>query len=99
MMSHKLTEHRSLMQMTTTTSSRLLNVSDTNVMFKRQSTVQRWIFGMIIGSAPFLAILVCWMFVSLIVNNLVRVYQRRNARFRRDTPTNATNSMLSKIDV
>jgi len=54
---------------------------------------------MIIGSAPFLAILVCWMFVSLIVNNLVRVYQRRNARFRRDTPTNATNSMLSKIDV
>ena len=51
----------------------------------QQSKVQRWIFGMIIGSAPFLAILVGWMFVSLCINNLVRCYQRTRKRHRRDT--------------
>ena len=48
---------------------------------------------MIIGSAPFLAILVGWMFVSLCINNLVRCYQRTRKRYRRDTLSVGTEGL------
>ena len=55
---------------------------------------------MITGSAPFLVILFCWMFVSLCINNLVRLYQYRKNRYRQnDTRTNEMDNTVLKTDV
>lgn len=66
---------------------------------RQQPTIQRWIFGMIIGSAPFLLILLCWMFVSLCINNVVRFYQYRRNRYRQDARTNGIGNDPPKIYV
>ena len=66
----------------------------------RPSKVQRWILGMITGSAPFLFILICWMFVSLCVNNLVRFCQRnRKKRYRHETSPAGVQSVASMVDL
>lgn len=70
------------------------------IAHNRPSKVQRWILGMITGSAPFLFILICWMFVSLCVNNLVRFCQRnRKKRYRHETPPAGVQSVASMVDL
>ncbi|CAF2467439.1 unnamed protein product [Rotaria sp. Silwood2] len=85
---------------TQSTTAGILNRSSNIVIIDRKSRIQRWIFGMIIGSAPFLVILMCWMFVSVCINNLVRYYQNRRKQHRNDIQTNETRSIVSsKIHV
>jgi hypothetical protein len=73
-------------------STSIKNASHEIEISGRQSKIQRWIFGMIIGSAPFLIILFCWMFVSLCINNFVRFYRLK-------TRTNGTGNIAHKIHI
>ena len=41
-----------------------------------QREIQRWIFGVFIGSAPFLSIILCWILVSTCTNYFFRSYKR-----------------------
>jgi hypothetical protein len=83
-----------------TTTSEIFNSTDRSVIIGRKSKIQRWLFAMITGSAPFLVILFCWMFVSLCINNLVRFYQYRKNRYRQnDTRTNEMDNTVLKTDV
>jgi Na+/serine symporter len=92
----RLTSYESFTQSTRT----IFNASHEIMIIERQqSKIQRWIFGMIIGSAPFLIILICWMFVSLCINNLVRFCQHRRNRYRQNIRTNGIRSITSKISV
>jgi hypothetical protein len=43
---------------------------------------QRWILGVIIGSAPFLIIVICWVFVSVCTNTFIQYYQYLKKRRR-----------------
>ncbi|CAF0781538.1 unnamed protein product [Adineta steineri] len=96
MMSRKLSSRLLLtkQQLTTTTAPTIINTNN-----ERQSKIVRWICGMIIGSAPFLIILFSWMFVSICVNNFVRLYQYRKKRYRRATQTNEIENIISKTDI
>jgi hypothetical protein len=96
----KFTRYQSFIQSTTTTTTgTIFNSSHEYVIIGRQSKIQRWIFGMITGSAPFLIILICWMFVSLCVNNLVRLYQHRKNRYKQNIRTNGIRNIPPKINV
>ncbi len=102
MMSHKLssiprfTGYQPFTQSTIT----IFNKSHEHLIIGRQqSKVQRWIFGMIIGSAPFLIILICWMFVAICINNLVRFYQHRKNRYRRGIQKNGIENIEPKINI
>jgi hypothetical protein len=78
-----------------TTTPAIFNSTHGMVGINRGSKVQRWIVGMITGSAPFLVILFCWMFVSLCINNLVRFYKYRRNRYRQ----NDIENIATKADV
>ena len=82
-----------------TTTRTILNTSYESTSIEQKSTAQRWINGMIIGSLPFLTILLCWMFVSICLNNLVRIYHRRKNRSRSDLRSNGIDDSASKINV
>jgi len=106
MMSRKLTSlpkstrYQPLIQSTTTTTGTIFNSShEYGIITRQQSKIQRWIFGMITGSAPFLIILICWMFVSICVNNLVRFYQYRKNLHRQNIRTNGIGNIVPKINV
>ena len=102
MISHKLPSFYKYQSWTksTTTATRLFNSTHGMLNIGRKSKVQRWIFGMITGSAPFLVILFCWMFVSLCINNLVRFYQYKKNQYRHtDMRTNEMESTISKTNV
>jgi hypothetical protein len=86
-----LSRYQSFTQSTTTT-------FNTNSEL-RQSKIQRWIFGMIIGSAPFFLILFCWIFVSLCVNNFVRFYHRTKKGYRHRTSTKIIEDISPVVDV
>ncbi|CAF0773715.1 unnamed protein product [Rotaria sordida] len=93
----KSTRYQSFAQSTT---AAILNGSSNIVIIDRPSRIQRWILGMIIGSAPFLVILMCWMFVSVCINNLVRYYQNRKKQHQNDIRTNGNRNIeSSKINV
>jgi hypothetical protein len=47
-----------------------------------RTKTQQWIFGMIIGSAPFLLIIICWIFASIFMNTIVKFYQYMKKRHR-----------------
>lgn len=84
---------------TQSTLTGLLNVSSKVVNIDRKSRIQRWIFGMMIGSAPFLAIILCWMFVSVCINNLVRYCQKRKLQHRYEERTIGIKSGVSSMHV
>jgi Na+/serine symporter len=93
----KFTRYQPLIQSTTGT---IFNSShEYGIITRQQSKIQRWIFGMITGSAPFLIILICWMFVSICVNNLVRFYQYRKNLHRQNIRTNGIGNIVPKINV
>jgi hypothetical protein len=101
-MSHKFSSIPSFAKyqpFTQTTTREIFNASHEIVSAGRQSKFQRWIFGMIIGSAPFLIILMCWMFVSVCINNLVRFYQHKKKGYRRGTETNGIGNISPKMNV
>lgn len=77
----------------------IVNTSDYTNMPGTKTTARRWLNGMIMGSIPFLIILFCWMFVSLCVNNLVRIYHRRKHRLRSDRQENRFDDQTSKMNV
>ncbi len=83
----------------TTAATVITNTTHETVIVTRQSKAQRWIFGVIIGSAPFLIILFCWMFVSLCINNFVRLYRHRKNRYRQNIRTNDLGNISPKIDI
>jgi hypothetical protein len=96
----KFTRYQSFIQSTTTTTTgTIFNSSHEYVIIGRQSKIQRWIFGMITGSAPFLIILICWMFVSLCINNLVRFYHHRKNRYKHNARNNDIGNTESKINI
>ena len=43
---------------------------------------QRWILGMIIGSAPFLLLVICWVLSSICTNSITKYYQYMKKRHR-----------------
>jgi Na+/serine symporter len=88
-------QYETFTQSTTT----IFNASHEFVIKENKSKIQRWIFGMIIGSVPFLIILICWMFVSLCINNLVRFYQHRKHRYRHGLRTRGAGYTTPKINV
>ena len=76
-----------------------INASYENIVNNRQTKLQRWLFGMIVGSAPFFFILFCWMFVSLCLNNLVRLYQYRKNQYRRALQSNDAEDQMLKTTI
>jgi hypothetical protein len=82
-------------RLTQTTARTIFNTSHETVIVPSKSTIQRWINGMIIGSAPFLIIIICWMFVSVCINNLVRIYQWRKNRYKHNTRNSTTPSKIN----
>ncbi|CAF0780384.1 unnamed protein product [Rotaria sp. Silwood1] len=102
-MYHKLSsisESTRYQPFTQSTTAGILNASPDIVIIDRQSRIQRWILGIIIGSAPFLVILMCWMFVSVCINSLVRYCQNWRKQHRNVIRTNETRSIVSsKINV
>lgn len=54
---------------------------------RNEMRTQRWILGMIVGSIPFLLIVICWIFVSLFRNCLIGYYRCERHR-QRDIKTN-----------
>ena len=93
----KLIKHQSFIQSTTQTA--ILNTSRKILNNERQSKMQRWIFGMIIGSSPFLAIIICWMLVTVCINNFGKFYRHRKKRYRNDARANGLGSIVSKMSV
>jgi hypothetical protein len=87
-----------LFNLSTTAATVITNTTHETVILARQSKAQRWIFGMIIGSAPFFIILFGWMFVSLCINNFVRFYQHRKNRYRQNIRTNRPGNISPNID-
>jgi len=63
-------------------------LNTTNHIENNRTKTERWIFGMIIGSAPFLLIIICWIFFSIFMNNTSKFYQYMKARHR---PTQRKN--------
>jgi hypothetical protein len=64
-----------------------------NEIRMNETKSQQWILGMLIGSAPFLFIIFCWIFVSLCIKNLITFYQynkKRQQHVRRKTNTEST---------
>lgn len=101
-MYHKLSSISKLTQyplFTQSTIAGIVNTSKKTVILNRQSKVRRWLLGMIIGSAPFLTILMCWMFVSVCIYNLFKLYQQRKASYRQNSRTSALRSSSSKINI
>lgn len=82
-----------------TTKAAIFNTTQKTLFIRKQSKIQRWILGMMIGSAPFLVILLCWMFVSVCINNLVRYCQQRKNRYRSATRINEIRNNVSKVNV
>ncbi|UJR33748.1 hypothetical protein I4U23_021175 [Adineta vaga] len=78
-----------------TTATRM-NASYKNIIGNKPSKLHRWLFGMIIGSAPFLIILLSWMFVSICLNNLVRLYHYQRKRYHR---TSQMNDVKNRINI
>ena len=76
----------------------IFNTSDQTTIASIKSTRRRWINGMIMGSIPFLIILLCWMFVSLCVNNFVRIYYHKH-RHRSDRQNHELDEHPSKVNV
>ncbi len=58
---------------------------------------QRWIFGVIIGSAPFLLIVICWILGSFCINNSIKYYQYFKKR-RRYTRRKYVNKNIIQTD-
>ncbi len=75
--------------------STILNT--TNQIPINKTKTQQWIFGMIIGSAPFLLIVICWICVSFCISSLMRFYQCIKKRHRYDKRTNI-NKNTTQID-
>ncbi|CAF3425314.1 unnamed protein product [Rotaria socialis] len=102
-MYHQLSSTSRLAQyesFTQSTQTEIFNVNSKDVITTNQkSRIQRWIFGMMIGSAPFFAVIMCWMFVSVCINNLVRYYQRRKRKHRHDARANGIKNIVSRINV
>jgi Na+/serine symporter len=102
MMSHKwftVSRGASYQRLTQTTTRMISNTSHETMIVGSKSTIQRWINGMIIGSAPFFIILICWMFVSLCINNLVRFYHHRKNRYKHNARNNDIGNTESKINI
>ncbi len=78
-----------VIQMFSSSASTILNTTNKSQINKIKT--QRWIFGMLIGSAPFLLIIFCWIFVSLCVNNFIRYYQ--SIKKRRQHANKKNNTM------
>lgn len=60
---------------------------------------QRWILGIIIGAAPFLVIVICWVFVSIFTNNFLGYCQflKRKRYYRKRNNTNNIISQMSSL--
>lgn len=58
---------------------------------------QRSIIGILIGSAPILFIVLCWIFVSVFVNNFVRFYQSTHKQRRSSRKHDESRPMISTI--
>ena len=84
--------------LTSNTTQMIFNTSYQTTIASVKSTRRRWINGMIMGSIPFLIILLCWMFVSLCVNNFVRIYYRKHRR-RPETQSHELDEHPSKVNV
>jgi hypothetical protein len=87
----------SYQRFTQTITRTIVNTShETVIVGSKSITIQHWINGMIIGSAPFLIILFCWIFVSLCINNLVRFYLWKKNRYKQNI---RNSTMPSKINI
>ncbi|CAF1143031.1 unnamed protein product [Rotaria sp. Silwood1] len=60
---------------------------------------ERWILGMIIGSLPFLLIVICWIFMSIVGSHFVEYCQLRKKRHRNLKRTNLDQMCIEMIPV
>ncbi|UJR13528.1 hypothetical protein I4U23_000542 [Adineta vaga] len=62
----------------------------TNQIDINQTKTHQWFFGMLIGSAPFLLIVICWIFVISSINISVKYFRYIKKRPRSMTNTTET---------
>jgi hypothetical protein len=59
-----------------------MNVGRASSPIWSKTKTRQWIFGMLIGAAPFLLIVICWAFVSFCANSLAGYYRYTKTRHR-----------------
>lgn len=81
-------------------SIKLFSSSISTLMNITNSTkIQRWIFGMIIGSAPFLLIVICWILVSICLTNISKYYfyTKKQNRYMKRNNINKTIIAINSV--
>jgi hypothetical protein len=77
---------------------RLFSSSVSTILNTANKTkTQRCIIGMIIGAAPFLFIVFCWIFISVCLNSLIRFYYYMKNRHH-DARRNNIDKTTTQID-
>lgn len=67
-----------------------MSLLSSRIFQMNKTEIHRWIFGVLIGSAPFLVIILCWIIISMCTNHFFRSYKRIQQRRFTETPNDTT---------